>query len=217
MISHLGAMISVVSGSLLARKMEGKTGTVGATCLGDGATSTGSFHEGVNLAAVEKLPLVVVVANNQFAYSTPTSRQYACQSLVEKAPGYGVQGVEVDGTSLADCLEKIGGAVARARAGEGPQLVVANLLRLSGHGEHDDASYVPPEMRDSPLGRDCLDLARKEVLEQKWMKESELAELRKSLVDEIDQVISEVGSEPAPDPFEEDWRALSTERLIEGA
>src|SRR5881396_3667719 len=84
MISHLGAMISVVNGALLARRMKGITGTVGATCIGDGGTSTGAFHEALNQAAVEKLPLVVIVANNQYAYSTPTSRQFACRSLIDR-------------------------------------------------------------------------------------------------------------------------------------
>src|SRR3972149_4724757 len=138
MISHLGAMISVVSGALLARRMKGVTGTVGAAFVGDGATSTGAFHEALNQAAVEKLPLVLVVANNQYAYSTPTSRQFACRSLADKAVGYGVEAQSVDGTDLAACLKVVGDAVARARAGRGPQLVVARLLRLCGHGEHDD-------------------------------------------------------------------------------
>src|SRR4029079_7700599 len=97
MISHLGAMISVVNGILFARKLKGESGSVGATCIGDGGTSTGSFHEALNQAAVEKLPLVLVIANNQYAYSTPTSRQFACADLVDRAIGYGVEGHEVDG------------------------------------------------------------------------------------------------------------------------
>src|SRR5258708_6972812 len=91
MISHLGAMISVVNGMLMARKFKGQAGTVGASCIGDGGTSTGSFHEALNQAAIEKLPLVVVIANNQYAYSTPTSRQFACADLVDRAIGYGIQ------------------------------------------------------------------------------------------------------------------------------
>src|SRR6266699_5135991 len=90
MISHLGAMISVVNGMLLARRFKGVTGTVGATCIWDGATSTGAFHEAVNQAGIERLPLVLVVADNQYAYSTPTSRQFACRSLADRAEGYGV-------------------------------------------------------------------------------------------------------------------------------
>ena len=122
MISHLGAMIPVVAGGLMARRFRGETGVVGATCLGDGGTSTGAFHEGLNVAAVEKLPLVLVVANNQYAYSTPNSRQFACKDLLDKAVGYGVAGHRVDGTDLADCLEsrrlchRGGSAAAAARS-----------------------------------------------------------------------------------------------------
>src|SRR5438128_9767678 len=105
MISHLGAMISVVNGALLAHRFKGVTGTVGATCVGEGATSTGAFHEAVNQAAVEKLPLVLVVADNQYAYSTPTERQFACASLDDKAEGYGVAAYSVDGTDRSACVE----------------------------------------------------------------------------------------------------------------
>jgi pyruvate dehydrogenase E1 component alpha subunit/2-oxoisovalerate dehydrogenase E1 component alpha subunit len=140
MISHLGAMISVVNGILFARRQQGQHGMVGVTCLGDGGTSTGAFHEALNQAAVEQLPLVLVVANNQFAYSTPNEYQFACRSLVDRAAGYGVTGHEADGTDFRDCLRVVSAAIGSARAGRGPQLVVATLLRLCGHGEHDDAS-----------------------------------------------------------------------------
>ena len=105
MISHLGAMISVVAGMLFARRLQGRLdGIVGAASVGDGASSTGSFHEAMNLVAVENLPLVVILANNQFAYSTPTDRQFACRSLVDRALGYGIAGHEVDGTDLLASL-----------------------------------------------------------------------------------------------------------------
>src|SRR5258705_8258802 len=134
MVSHLGAMISVVNGTLMARRFKGINGTVGAACVGEGATSTGSFHEAINQAAIERLPLVLIVANNQYAYSTPTSRQFACRSLLDKAVGYGVESHGVDGTELSACLKVVGHAVNRAREGCGPQLVVGRLLRLCGHG-----------------------------------------------------------------------------------
>src|SRR5277367_57020 len=124
MLSHLGAMISVVNGMLFARKLKKNFGTVGATCIGDGATSTGAFHEALNQAAVEKLPLVLIVANNQYAYSTPTSRQFACENLADKAIGYGVESYSIDGTDISACLKTVGEAVSRARVGNGPQLVV---------------------------------------------------------------------------------------------
>src|ERR1051326_1141669 len=105
MISHLGSMIAIVNGVLFARRFKGVTDVTGVASIGDGATSTGSFHEAINQAAVEKLPLVLIIANNQYAYSTPTSRQFACRNLADKAIGYGVEGPSVGGTALAPCCQ----------------------------------------------------------------------------------------------------------------
>jgi acetoin:2,6-dichlorophenolindophenol oxidoreductase subunit alpha len=216
MVSHLGAMVSVVNGTLFARRMKGVTGMVGATCIGDGATSTGAVHEAINQAAVEKLPLVLIVADNQYAYSTPTSRQFACRDLADRAAGYGVESHSVDGTDLSACLKVVGDAVARARAGHGPQMVVATLLRLCGHGEHDDASYIDPKLKASPVGRDCLKVAEEHLLRQKWADAAALSALRGDVVREIDEAVAQVQREPTPDPFTEDWRAISTAHLNEG-
>ena len=216
MISHLGAMISVVNGILLARKFKKIAGTVGAACIGDGATSTGAFHEALNQAAVEKLPLVLVVADNFYAYSTPTSQQFACENLADKAVGYGVDAHSVDGTDLSACLKVVGHAVARARAGQGPQLVVAKLLRLCGHGEHDDSSYIDPKLKNSPIGRDCLKVAEEYLLGQKWSDAATLATWRSEIVSEIEEAVGQVQREPTPDPFAENWSAISSEHLNEG-
>ena len=216
MISHLGAMIPAVAGVLFARKMKGLTGTVGATCIGDGGTSTGAFHEGLNLAAVEKLPLVLIVANNQYAYSTPTSSQFACKDLVDKAVGYGVAGHSVDGTSLEACMDVVGRAVEQARQGQGPQLVVASILRLAGHGEHDDAHYVDPKLKQSGIGQDCLKIAENYLLEQAWADSSDIDLWRNEAVQQVEETVAIVQREPAPDPNEEDWCALSTRHLADG-
>lgn len=216
MISHLGAMISVVNGILLARRFQKKFGVVGAACIGDGATSTGAFHEALNQAAIEKLPLVLVIADNQYAYSTPTSRQFACDSLACKAAGYGAAVHTVDGTDFSACLKTVGQAVSRARNGGGPQMVVASLLRLCGHGEHDPADYVDPKLKNSPLGRDCLKVAEEFLLRKKWLDASQLAALRDEFVHEIETAVAQAQREPAPDPFAEDWRAIATEKLSEG-
>lgn len=216
MVSHLGAMISVVNGALLAHRFKGITGTVGATCLGEGGTSTGAFHEAVNQAAIEKLPLVVVVANNHYAYSTPTERQFACASLLDKAVGYGIGGRSVDGTDLAACLQIVGAAVKDAREGRGPQLVVATLLRLCGHGEHDDASYVDPRLKASPVGRDCLNVAEAQLLEQGWADAPTLAAWRKEIAQQVEEAVAKVQREPGPDPYKEDWCALASRHLSEG-
>jgi acetoin:2,6-dichlorophenolindophenol oxidoreductase subunit alpha len=215
MVSHLGAMISVVNGILMARKFQKKPGTVGATCIGDGATSTGAFHEALNQAAVEKLPLVLVVADNQYAYSTPTSRQFACENLADKGAGYGVEAHTVDGTDLMECLKTVGDAVARARAGAGPQMIVANLLRLCGHGEHDPSNYIDPQLKNSPLGRDCLKVAEEFLLREKWLDASRLNTMRNEIVHEIEEAVARVQREPAPDPFAEEWTAISSSHLGE--
>jgi len=216
MISHLGAMTSVVNGALLARRMKGITGTVGAACIGDGGTSTGAFHEALNQAAVEKLPLLLVVADNQYAYSTPTSRQFACRSLLDRAAGYGVQGHALDGTDLSACLKVVGEAVGRARAGHGPQMVVARLLRLCGHGEHDDAGYVDAKLKSSPVGRDCLKVAEEYLLQQDWADAAALAAWRAEAVQKTEEAVAKVQREPAPDPYQEDWTPLATKHLVEG-
>jgi TPP-dependent pyruvate/acetoin dehydrogenase alpha subunit len=212
MISHLGAAVSVVGGMLVARRMKGELqGVVGATCVGDGATSTGAFHEGINMAAVERLPMVIVVGNNQFAYSTPTARQFACEDLLDRAKGYGVGGHSVDGTDLLACAKVIGRAVQLARQGNGPQMVVARLLRLSGHGEHDDGSYVPGSLRSSNLGRDCLENGIIQMIEDGLATVEEIERWKSDFTDEVQAAVAQAQQEPTPDPWDEDWRACSTE------
>jgi len=215
MISHLGAMVAVVNGALLARRLKGVAGTVDATCIGDSATSTNAFHEAINQAAVEKLPLVLVVADNQYAYSTPNARQFACRDLVDKAVGYGVEGHTVDGTDLAACLKVLRQAIDRAREGHGPQLIVARLLRLCGHGEHDDAGYVDPKIKSSPVGRDCLKVAEQHLLEQRWADARLLDTWRAEAVRRVEDAVATVQREGAPDPYKEDWCALASKHLSE--
>lgn len=216
MISHLGATVSVVNGVLLARRMRGISNTVGAACIGEGGTSTGAFHEAMNQAGVERLPLVVVVADNQYAYSTPNSRQFACRSLVDRAVGYGITGHIVDGTDLQACLDVTRTAVENARAGGGSQMVVANLLRLCGHGEHDDASYIDLKLKSCPLGRDCLQVAEKQIVASGWASDSELKSWREQATHEVEEAVNQVQREPSPDPFKEYWCALASKHLAEG-
>lgn len=211
MISHLGSQVSVVAGMLFARRLLGKLdGCVGATCIGDGASSTGAFHEGLNLAAVEKLPLVLIIANNQFAYSTANQRQFACADLVEKARGYGIGGFAVDGTDLLACASVITEAIRRARAGLGPQMVVARLLRLAGHGEHDDAFYVPAAIRNDHYGRDCLEVAMRQLIENGIATRDEIRTWQDQFADEVQRAVAQAQQEAPPDPYHEDWTALAT-------
>jgi len=213
MISHLGAMVSTVAGVLVAKRMKGEKGRVGLTCAGDGATSTGSFHEGLNLAAVERLPLVVVVADNGYAYSTSRDRQFACEDLVDRAKGYGVEGYGVDGTDPQACWNTIQKAVERAREGAGPQLVVGKLLRLCGHGEHDDGSYVEKKMKSSERGRDCLKVMEEGM--KKAGQEKDWQVWREEAQQEVEEAVTKVSAEPVPDPFEEDWCATQSVGMAE--
>ena len=215
MISHLGAMISVVNGALLARRFKKMEGAVGATCIGDGGTSTGAFHEAINQAAVEKLPLVLVVANNQYAYSTPNSRQFACRDLADKAIGYGVTAHKVDGTDLESCLHTLEDATLRARQGGGPQLVVAQLLRLCGHGEHDDAQYISSQFKQSHFGRDCMKVAEDHLLNQGWADAALLRNIRDAAALEVEQAVAQAQREPGPDVAGENWCALASRHLSE--
>jgi pyruvate dehydrogenase E1 component alpha subunit/2-oxoisovalerate dehydrogenase E1 component alpha subunit len=155
------------------------------------------------------------VANNQFAYSTPNDRQFACADLADKAAGYGVESHSVDGTDLTACLQTLETAVARARAGHGPQLVVAQLLRLCGHGEHDDAGYITPQLKNSALGRDCLKVAEDFLVATKMADAAQLAAWRSETIREIEEAVAPVQREPLPDSLAEKWHALATKHLNE--
>jgi pyruvate dehydrogenase E1 component alpha subunit/2-oxoisovalerate dehydrogenase E1 component alpha subunit len=141
-ISHLGDMIPVMTGILLASRMKKET-RVAVAYIGEGASSTGTFHEGVNFAAVQKLPLITIVENNGYAYSTPTRLQTAAAHFVDKAIGYGILGLSVDGNDIVACYETMKQAVEHARSGNGSVLIEATTYRRKGHAEHDNQSYVP--------------------------------------------------------------------------
>ncbi len=135
-------MVPVMMGVTLTFRMR-KQDRVGLVFVGDGATSTGAFHEGINFAAVQRCPLVVIVENNGYAYSTPTSKQTAAKQFVDKAIGYGVPGEQADGNDVLAVYDVAKRAVDRARRGEGVTLVELMTYRRKGHAEHDNQSYVP--------------------------------------------------------------------------
>jgi pyruvate dehydrogenase E1 component alpha subunit/2-oxoisovalerate dehydrogenase E1 component alpha subunit len=126
-------------------------------------------------------------------------------------------GHTLDGTRLEACLTTLGDAMNRARRGEGPQLVEARLLRLCGHGEHDDASYIDPELKASPVGRDCLMEAQDQAVTRGWLSREELERWRSEMTSRVEEAVAQVQREPGPDPFKEDWRALATANLAEGS
>ncbi|MGH7163358.1 MAG: thiamine pyrophosphate-dependent dehydrogenase E1 component subunit alpha, partial [Planctomycetota bacterium] len=141
-ISMLATLIPVCAGAALAFQMR-KEKRVALTWIGDGGSNVGDFHEGLNMAGVLKVPLVVVLENNQYAYSTPIRYQTAAKSFVSRAEGYGIAGATVDGNDVIAMHETTKEAVDRARAGGGPTLIEAITMRMRGHAIHDDAGYVP--------------------------------------------------------------------------
>ncbi len=207
-ISHLGAMVAVVAGMMMAKRMQGVTDAVGVACCGDGTTSVGAFHEACNLIAVQKLPVVVVVSNNQFAYSTPNAEEFACD-LQDRGRGYGMAAHACDGTDFMQTLEVMQRAIAAARRGEGPQWVVATTLRMCGHGEHDDSSYIPAELKAAYADRDPLAVARRQLLALGWLTEQQDADLLARSTDEVQRLVAQAQKEPPPDPATEDWLATS--------
>src|ERR671912_388045 len=141
-ISHLGDMIPVMTGVLLGARLK-KQPIVAIAYIGDGGMSTGAFHEGLNFAAVQRLPLVVIAEANHYAYSTPTSKQTAVKNLADKAAGYGIPGHIVDGNDIVACYEVTKKAAEFARKGGGAVLIEAKTYRRKGHAEHDDQRYLP--------------------------------------------------------------------------
>ena len=176
---------------------------------------TGATHEGLNIAAVEQVPLVVVVTNNHWAYSTPNEREFACANLVDRAIGYGYEGHTIEGTDLNQCLEVIETAVKRARAGRPPQLVVAEVLRLAGHGEHDDASYVPQDMKGQPFAEDPVARTEKTILEHRLLDQDALKQMRAEVAKQVDEAVATAQQEDTPSANDEDWSPLSTHQLID--
>ncbi len=176
MISHLGSMIPVAAGCAFALKQNGSD-RVAINFIGDGGTSTGDFHEGLNMAAVWRLPLVLVVENNRYAFSTPTRAQYAAERLSDRGRGYGIAAETVDGNDPDKVMKAVARAVTRARAGDGPTLIEAMLGRMRGHSQGDDSLKVVPERElaryraEDPLGAYAQKLLEVGVLDP----ETELA------------------------------------------
>jgi pyruvate dehydrogenase E1 component alpha subunit/2-oxoisovalerate dehydrogenase E1 component alpha subunit len=130
--------------------------------------------------------------------------------------GYGVERHTADGTNLESCLNTLAEAIGKARGGAGPQMIVADLLRLCGHGEHDDSSYVDSRFKSSTLGRDCLKVTEERLLADKWANVETIAAWRNEAAARVEEAVATVQREPGPDPFKENWCALSSAHLSEG-
>jgi pyruvate dehydrogenase E1 component alpha subunit/2-oxoisovalerate dehydrogenase E1 component alpha subunit len=198
-ISHLGDMIPVMTGVVLAARMQ-KKDIVAMAYIGDGGTSTGAFHEGLNFAAVQRLPLIVIAEYNHYAYSTPTSKQTAVKDLAEKAAGYGIIGHIVDGNDVVACYEVTRKAAEHARAGGGAVLIEAKTYRRKGHAEHDDQRYVPAgEIDEWEKTNDPLDRFEAYVLEQGVASREKLDEITADIMREIDEDVAWAESSPMPE------------------
>ncbi len=201
-ISPLGDLIPVMAGvTLTFRQREEER--VGMVYLGDGATSTGAFHEGINFAAVQRCPLVVIVENNQYAYTTPTRLQTAAKSFVDKAAGYGVAGVQVDGNDVLAVYGAAREAVDRARQGEGVTLIEVLTYRRLGHAQHDNQSYQPvDEIERWAQENDPLERYTATLLENGWATEEILREIDSEVDAALEAAEKEADASPLPEPTE---------------
>ncbi len=197
-ISHLGDMVPVMAGIALSFKLRGER-RVGLVHVGDGASSTGTFHEGINLAAVQRVPLVVIVEHNGYAYSTPTSRQTAVARLADKAKAYGVPAETVDGNDVFPVYESTKRAVERARRGEGVTLIEVVTYRRKGHAEHDDQRYQPKEEREHWAKLDPIDRYVDRLMAEGWADEAQLKAMDDRVTAELDAAVATAESEPLPD------------------
>src|SRR6266436_4453003 len=197
-ISHLGDMIPVMSGVLLAARMQKKP-IVAIAYIGDGGMSTGAFHEGINFAAVQKLPLIVIAEYNHYAYSTPTNLQTAVKDLAEKAAGYGIAAHIVDGNDVIACYEVTRKAAEYARGGGGAVLIEAKTYRRKGHAEHDDQRYVPPGEIEYWTKNDPVDRYERFLAEQNVATVEKLNEITAAINTSLDEDVAWAESSPLPD------------------
>src|SRR5919112_6639092 len=197
-ISHLGDMIPVMTGIVLSARMR-RLDTVAVAYIGDGGMSTGAFHEGLNFAAVQKLPLVVVAEHNWYAYSTPTRQQTAVANLADKAAGYGIPGYVVDGNDVLACYEVMRRAADFARGGGGAVLIEAKTYRRKGHAEHDDQRYIPAGEIEHWEKRDPLDRFQRHLLSNGLATQEKLDEITADVRREIEEDSAWAESSPMPD------------------
>ncbi len=199
MISHLGAMLPVLVGGVMARRRRGMD-TVGIAYIGDGATSTGDFHEAVNFAAVNDVPVIFLIENNKYAYSTPNSDQFRCKRLADRAAGYGIEGVCADGNDAVGLHLLTRELVAGLRAKPRAMLMECDTLRMRGHGEHDDASYVPRELVEEYAKRDPIRAAWERLMKEGVVPREALDQLERACREEVDRAYHQALNEPPPDP-----------------
>ena len=217
MVSMLPDMALVATGQALAFRLRAQP-RVAMTFFGEGSTANGQWHEAMNFAGIHRLPVVFVLENNRFAYSTPTEMEFAVDP-VERAAGYGFPGVSVDGNDVEAVFEAARDASDRAREGGGPTLIECHTMRMHGHGAHDDMSYVPAGLFEEWAARDPIDLYRRRLAQEHGFSEAGLDDLRSVCEREVAEAAERALSSPMPDPgvaregvFAERWEPLGDGR-----
>ncbi len=198
MVSMLPDMALVASGMALAFKIRGEQ-RVAMTYFGEGSTANGQWHEAMNIAGVQRLPIVFILENNQFAYSTPNDLEFVVDP-VERAHTYGFPGVTVDGNDVEAVFAAVHPAVERARTGDGPTLIECRTMRMHGHGAHDDMSYVPSEMFEEWSQRDPIDLYSKRLVAEHGFSQDEVDAIRAEVTEYITECAEQAVASPMPDP-----------------
>jgi 2-oxoisovalerate dehydrogenase E1 component len=188
-----------VTGGVMARRHRGIP-SVGFAFIGDGGTSTGDFHEAVNFAAVKQVPVIFIIENNHYAYSTPSNEQYRCRHLVDRAIGYGIEGHQIDGNDACAMYELLRDIAADIREHPRAVLVEADTMRMRGHGEHDDFSYVPRDLLDSYRARDPIEMCRCTVADRRELNDADWHAFQQATREEVDAAFRAAMSEPGPSP-----------------
>lgn len=198
-ISSIGASIPVANGIALAMKYRGEPNVV-FNYWGDGATSRGDWHEGLNFATVRKLPIVYLCNNNLYAYSTPLEKQMVVKNVADRASAYGMPAEIVDGNDVFAIYDATRRAVAHARNGLGPYLIECKTFRVSGHSAHDAADYVPQHVREEWSKKDPILRLQKDMVERGWATEQDFRQVRQGVLEEIDDAVNWALEQPFPDP-----------------
>ena len=200
-VSHLGDNVPVAAGAALAFKQRGEKRV--ALCYnGEGATSRGDWHEGINFASIHRLPVVFFINNNAYAYSTPMELQMAVENVADRAVGYGIPGEVVDGNDILAVYDSAKRAIDRARNGDGPSIVEYKTFRMTGHSAHDDAGYVPPEMFEEWKQKDPILRFERTLVEEGVVTQDRLNEMQRECALMIDDAVEWAEKQPFPAPEE---------------
>ncbi len=199
LISHLATSPMLAAGCALGMKQKKKK-NVALAFIGEGSTSLGGFHEVLNFSSVLNLPFILVIENNQYAYSTPTENQYRCEKLSDRAISYGMPGVTIDGTDVELVYKTVSAAAERARAGLGPSLIETITCRLHGHSAHDGAEYVPKEVKEKWLKLHPVVKYRRVLMKRGWLTKRSDRELTEKIRADIESAINFAKSKDYPAP-----------------